>query len=75
MFHKLSRSDRLFLLGARIHELETRTPGSIETEKLHRTLEIFWRIIEEPFSSELDTAWVEYCEADKMKKYLKLLEA
>jgi hypothetical protein len=70
-FLDLSREQRLVISGARIHELETRTPGMIDWDKYHRVNDVFWKLINNNITDE---EWCEFCEADKMRKYLKFLE-
>lgn len=72
-FASIARDGRLAMLGARLHELETRSPGAIEPDKWQRTNQMFWEIIESPPSPELDARWVSFCYGDKMWKYLKFI--
>lgn len=62
------------MLGARLHELETRTPGVIDSDKWQRTDDMFWKTIEEQPSADLDREWAEFCLGDKMWKYLKFID-
>ena len=69
-FSNLSRSERLCILGARINELETRTPGVYDLDKLERVYQMFWRVLD---STVDDAEWQEFCDKNRMVKYLKYL--
>lgn len=73
-FTDLAREQRLWIIGARIHELEGRTSSftSPELDKLARLEEIMWKIIER--REFTDQEWNDFCLGEKMHKYLKTLK-
>jgi hypothetical protein len=67
----LPRSGKLWVIGARMNDLETRLgPGEIDKQDMHHELsDLLWKVIEGACSDE---EWAAFCAGEpKLSKYVQ----